>query len=229
MQSHIHRHLPAYVSRSSRSPTAGQQRRPFAGQWWLPYRHQHSHLQPIRCQQRRRVCVPAVYACVAGLARAGPGTVACACACRLRAAADVRRLHSRPSALGLLSTPRTVVHIHQSNLPCWKMTAAPHAHRFAIPVDMVRSSVGQIIQYGKVVRPLLGISFAPDQSAEQLGVKGALVLVPCSFAQCIMRAAIGRRHVQLHAHRCMLAWSLSVCPLTPTFISFSSPATHGSL
>ena len=43
---------------------------------------------------------------------------------------------------------------------------------FAIPVDIVKSSVDQIIKFGKVVRPILGISFAPDQSSEQLGVKG---------------------------------------------------------
>ncbi len=34
----------------------------------------------------------------------------------------------------------------------------------------------QIVAFGKVVRPVLGISFAPDQSSEQLGVKGILVL-----------------------------------------------------
>ena len=39
---------------------------------------------------------------------------------------------------------------------------------FAIPVDVVRSSVDQIIKYGKVVRPILGISFAPDQATEQV-------------------------------------------------------------
>lgn len=37
---------------------------------------------------------------------------------------------------------------------------------FAIPVDVVKSSVQQIIQYGKVVRPILGIQFAPDQSEQ---------------------------------------------------------------
>lgn len=47
---------------------------------------------------------------------------------------------------------------------------------FAIPVDVVKSSVDQIIKYGKVVRPIMGISFAPDQSVEQLGVNGVLVL-----------------------------------------------------
>ncbi|GAB4817140.1 hypothetical protein N2152v2_004186 [Parachlorella kessleri] len=47
---------------------------------------------------------------------------------------------------------------------------------FAIPVDIVRSSAEQIITYGKVVRPIVGISFAPDQSVEQLGLSGVLVL-----------------------------------------------------
>lgn len=47
---------------------------------------------------------------------------------------------------------------------------------FAIPVDIVRSSVDQIIKFGRVIRPILGISFAPDQSSEQLGVQGILVL-----------------------------------------------------
>lgn len=47
---------------------------------------------------------------------------------------------------------------------------------FAIPVDVVRSSVDQIIKNGRVVRPIMGISFAPDASVEQLGVSGVLVL-----------------------------------------------------
>lgn len=47
---------------------------------------------------------------------------------------------------------------------------------FAIPIDLVSSSVEQIIKYGKVERPFIGVAFAPDQSSEQLGVKGILVL-----------------------------------------------------
>ncbi|EIE22472.1 trypsin-like serine protease [Coccomyxa subellipsoidea C-169] len=47
---------------------------------------------------------------------------------------------------------------------------------FAVPVDIINSSVTQIIKFGKVIRPILGISFAPDQSVEQLGVQGILVL-----------------------------------------------------
>lgn len=47
---------------------------------------------------------------------------------------------------------------------------------FAIPVDVVRSSVDQIIEHGKVIRPALGITFATDHSIDQLGVQGILVL-----------------------------------------------------
>ena len=36
--------------------------------------------------------------------------------------------------------------------------------------------VDQIIKYGKVTRPVLGISFAPEQAVDQLGVSGVLVL-----------------------------------------------------
>mmetsp|Transcript_29955 Transcript_29955/g.77642 ORF Transcript_29955/g.77642 Transcript_29955/m.77642 type:complete len:344 (-) Transcript_29955:470-1501(-) len=47
---------------------------------------------------------------------------------------------------------------------------------FAIPTDVIRVSVEQILKYGKVVRPIVGIAFAPDQASEQLGVKGIMVL-----------------------------------------------------
>lgn len=47
---------------------------------------------------------------------------------------------------------------------------------FAIPSSTVQSSVNQILTYGRVVRPILGISFAPDQAVESLGVKGIMVL-----------------------------------------------------
>ncbi len=40
----------------------------------------------------------------------------------------------------------------------------------------VSGIVEQIVKFGKVTRPVLGISFAPDQSVEQLGVSGVLVL-----------------------------------------------------
>lgn len=47
---------------------------------------------------------------------------------------------------------------------------------FSIPVDTVSGIVDQLVKYGKVTRPVLGITFAPEQSVEQLGVSGVLVL-----------------------------------------------------
>lgn len=43
---------------------------------------------------------------------------------------------------------------------------------FAIPSDTIKSSVQQILLNGRVTRPMLGISFAPEQAVETLGVKG---------------------------------------------------------
>ena len=47
---------------------------------------------------------------------------------------------------------------------------------FAIPCDTVKESVSEIIANGRVVRPVLGIAFAPDSSTSQLGINGILVL-----------------------------------------------------
>lgn len=40
----------------------------------------------------------------------------------------------------------------------------------------VNGIVDQLVKFGKVTRPILGIKFAPDQSVEQLGVSGVLIL-----------------------------------------------------
>ena len=47
---------------------------------------------------------------------------------------------------------------------------------FAIPVDTVNRIVPELIRYGKVIRPGIGVQVAEDQIAEQLGVKGVLVV-----------------------------------------------------
>ncbi|XP_058087206.1 protease Do-like 1, chloroplastic isoform X2 [Magnolia sinica] len=47
---------------------------------------------------------------------------------------------------------------------------------FSIPVDTVSGIVDQLVKFGKVTRPIIGIKFAPDQSVEQLGLSGVLVL-----------------------------------------------------
>ena len=55
---------------------------------------------------------------------------------------------------------------------------------FAIPVDTVNRIVPELIRYGKVTRPGLGVQLAEEQIAERLGVTGVLVVdvVPGSAA-----------------------------------------------
>jgi S1-C subfamily serine protease len=47
---------------------------------------------------------------------------------------------------------------------------------FAVPVEAVNRVVPQIIRYGKVIKPGLGLSLANSRIAAQLGIKGALVI-----------------------------------------------------
>lgn len=47
---------------------------------------------------------------------------------------------------------------------------------FAIPVDTVKGLVEQILQYGRVMRPSLGVVIAPPQALQRIGEKGVLVL-----------------------------------------------------
>lgn len=62
------------------------------------------------------------------------------------------------------------------NMAIYSPSGANAGVGFAVPIDILRSSVNQIIKYGKVVRPILGIAFAPEQTIEGLGVHGILVL-----------------------------------------------------
>lgn len=47
---------------------------------------------------------------------------------------------------------------------------------FAIPIDSVKGLVEQILKYGKVVRPTIGITIAPPQVLRQVGQEGVLIL-----------------------------------------------------
>jgi S1-C subfamily serine protease len=47
---------------------------------------------------------------------------------------------------------------------------------FAIPADSVNRIVPELIRYGKIIRPGLGIQIAEEQIAERLGVPGVLVV-----------------------------------------------------
>jgi S1-C subfamily serine protease len=55
---------------------------------------------------------------------------------------------------------------------------------FAIPVDTVNRIVVELIRYGKVTRPGIGVQIAEEQIADRLGVKGILIVdvVPGSAA-----------------------------------------------
>ncbi|MDI6846204.1 MAG: trypsin-like peptidase domain-containing protein [Candidatus Saccharicenans sp.] len=46
---------------------------------------------------------------------------------------------------------------------------------FAIPVDTIKKIVPQIIKYGKVIRPGLGVTLLADRYARRLGVQGAII------------------------------------------------------
>ncbi|CAI9752646.1 unnamed protein product [Fraxinus pennsylvanica] len=62
------------------------------------------------------------------------------------------------------------------NTAIYSPSGASSGVGFSIPVDTVGGIVDQLVRFGKVTRPVLGIKFAPDQSVEQLGVSGVLVL-----------------------------------------------------
>jgi S1-C subfamily serine protease len=46
---------------------------------------------------------------------------------------------------------------------------------FAIPVDTIKKIVPQIIKYGRVIRPGLGLTYLPDNYAQQLGIQGVII------------------------------------------------------
>jgi len=61
---------------------------------------------------------------------------------------------------------------------------------FSIPVDAVKWIVPEIIRYGKVQRPSIGISFAPQQIMEQLGIEEGALIVGVEEGSAAARAGI---------------------------------------
>lgn len=47
---------------------------------------------------------------------------------------------------------------------------------FAIPIDIIKSVASQLLTVGRVIRPVLGITVAPDATLQSLSVEGVLVL-----------------------------------------------------
>eukprot|EP01084_Bolivina_argentea_P165981 288276_1 len=62
------------------------------------------------------------------------------------------------------------------NTAIYSPSGASAGVSFAIPVDAAKGVIDQIIEYGRVTRPIFGIRFAPETSVEALGMKGVLVL-----------------------------------------------------
>ena len=74
---------------------------------------------------------------------------------------------------------------------------------FAVPVDTIKKFVPQIIQFGKVIRPGIGVSFVPDEYARRAGVEGAVILEAPRGSQAyeiglrgLSRDSFGRRYIQ---------------------------------
>jgi S1-C subfamily serine protease len=47
---------------------------------------------------------------------------------------------------------------------------------FAVPVDTIRKIVPEIIRFGKVTRPGIGVSFLSDQYTQRIGVQGVVIM-----------------------------------------------------
>ena len=62
------------------------------------------------------------------------------------------------------------------NTAIYSPTGSSAGIGFAVPVATVNRVVPQIIKYGKVIKPGLGVILASRGIAEQLGIKGALVI-----------------------------------------------------
>jgi S1-C subfamily serine protease len=62
------------------------------------------------------------------------------------------------------------------NTAIYSPTGASAGIGFAIPVDTVNRIVPELIRYGKVIRPGIGVQIAEEQIAGRLGVKGVLVV-----------------------------------------------------
>ncbi|QDZ17821.1 trypsin-like serine protease [Chloropicon primus] len=73
----------------------------------------------------------------------------------------------------LLDSEGNVVGI---NTAIYSSTGTSAGVGFAIPIDPINLFVDQILKYGRVTQPILGISFAPDQLVDELGIEGILVL-----------------------------------------------------
>ncbi len=62
------------------------------------------------------------------------------------------------------------------NTAIYSPTGASAGIGFAVPVNIVNRVVPEIIRYGRVIRPGLGVTIANDRIARRLGIKGILLI-----------------------------------------------------
>lgn len=62
------------------------------------------------------------------------------------------------------------------NTAIYSPTGASAGIGFAVPVDIVNRVVPEIIRYGKIIRPGLGVSVANESVARRLGIRGVLLI-----------------------------------------------------
>lgn len=62
------------------------------------------------------------------------------------------------------------------NTMIYSRTGTSSGIGFAVPVDTIKGIVPQIIKYGKVIRPGLGITLLPDRYAGNLDIEGVVVV-----------------------------------------------------
>ena len=61
---------------------------------------------------------------------------------------------------------------------------------FAVPADIVNRVVPQIIKYGRVILPDLGVLLAPDRVARQLGIRTGVLVVEVASGSGADRAGV---------------------------------------
>jgi S1-C subfamily serine protease len=61
------------------------------------------------------------------------------------------------------------------NTMIYSQTGASAGIGFAVPVDTIKRVVPQVIKYGKVIRPGLGITLLPDQYARSYNIEGVII------------------------------------------------------
>jgi len=87
------------------------------------------------------------------------------------------------------------------NTMIYSQSGASAGIGFAVPVDTIKRVVPQLIKYGKVIRPGLGVSLLPDQYARGYNIEGIVVLevVPNGPADRAGIKGLGRdRYGQLY-------------------------------